>query len=274
MALTAEQQKVRENRMTASRVGTLMNGAPEKIHALWEEMVGLREPDDLTWEWAPYLGTHTEELHLNWLQHVFEAPITRRGESVIHPEHDWAACTLDGWRDAGFEFGPVEVKHVGGFEDISKVRARYFPQVQWQMACCDTSIAWLSIIEGARKPACEPVHRDPDYIYEMFVRADAFMQCVFDLREPVDLPAVAAPVIPEQYQTVDLAGNNLPNWADYMGNHLRRWSETLQAANEHKNAKEEIKDLLPADVGKVIGSPFGIVTRSKSGAVSIREVKA
>lgn len=95
--LTPEQLKARDGKLTASRVGVLMSGDEAKILSLWREMLGLQEPEDLSGVWAVRRGEATEQLNLDWFERKTGKKVTRRGEVVVHPEHDWAACTLDGW---------------------------------------------------------------------------------------------------------------------------------------------------------------------------------
>jgi len=131
--LTESQQRTREGKLTASRVGVLMTGDETAILALWREMIGDPEygPEDLSDVWAVQLGSHTESLNLDWYERRTGRPVTCRGEVVIHPSLPWAAATLDGW-DEGVP-GPVEAKHVNGFSKLPDVVTRYQPQMHWQM---------------------------------------------------------------------------------------------------------------------------------------------
>lgn len=95
--LTVDQLQAREGKITASRVGVLMSGDEAKILALWREMLGLEEPPDLSGVWPVRRGEATEQLNLDWFQEKQGKPVIRRGEVVVHPDYDWAACTLDGW---------------------------------------------------------------------------------------------------------------------------------------------------------------------------------
>ena len=266
--LTPEQHAFRKGRLTASRIGKLMTGTEADINALWETMTGRRDDDDLTWVWAPYLGTHTERLHLDWLEHVWGAPVERRGESIHHPEVEWAACTLDGWLD-----GPVEVKHVGGFEKRDIVIARYYPQVQWQCFVTGAAKARLSIIEGAREPAVTLLHRDEEYIAEMYDRAAAFMSCVMADTPPFGMPEAPVVVLPAELRSVDLdAPGEHPNWAADMREAIEGWTATARAAKSNEASAKAIKKLLPDDVGELLCGG-ATVKRSKSNSILIREAK-
>ena len=164
MTLTATQQAAREGKLTASRVGVLMNGDDAALYDLWRECSGdpSYEPPDLSGVWAVQLGALTETLNLDWYERQTGRTITRRGEVVASHERPWAACTLDGWDadhgpDPMLDCAVIECKHVGGFEPRAEVIARYMPQVHWQMYCTGARIAVLSIIEGAREPVLEEV---------------------------------------------------------------------------------------------------------------------
>lgn len=259
--LTAPQIAARDGKLTASRVACLMTGDPEKIMALWLEMLGERQPDDLSAVWPVQLGVATEALNLEWYERSVGRKLTRRGEVVVHPEFPWACSTLDGF-DGGL-VGPVDAKHVGGFEPRATVVARYVPQMFWQMDCTGTKASALSIIEGAREPAIEPVAWDADYSTELWKRAHAFMACVWSLTPPVALPAAAVPVKAERI--VDMAGNN------EFASHAAEWKETRDAAGKFEKAAKGLKALTPADAARCHG--YGVVvSRDKASRLTIREI--
>lgn len=162
-----------------------MSGDQRKIMALWREMIGDpdHEEEDLSGVWAIRLGETTEDLNLGWYEAIVGRPVTRRGEVVIHPEHEWAACTLDGW-DEGLP-GPVEAKHVGGREPLQRILDRYRPQVEWQMLVTGSERAALSIIEGTKPPVVRIIESDPAYRAELWRRASAFWACVQTLTPPI-----------------------------------------------------------------------------------------
>lgn len=265
MSLTESQIKAREGRLTASRVGALMNGDATKIMALWREMVGDPSfvPEDLSGVWPVQLGTMTEALNLSWYARKTGRLLSRQGEVVVCPAADWACATLDAW-DAG-EPGPIDAKHVGGFEPRETIVSRYTPQMMWQMICTGARWSALSIIEGAREPVVEAVLWDEAYAAELWARAEAFMACVRDLIEPVALAPVGAPVRPEK--TYDFTGNN--QWAD----HAATWLANRDAAKQFDGAVKGLKDILPADAIKAHGHGIA-ASRSRSGAVSIKKEQA
>jgi predicted phage-related endonuclease len=264
--LTAAQHKARDGKLTASRVACLMTGDQGKIMNLWYELVGdpRHVPDpDLTWVWAPRLGSHTEALNLDWYEHKTGRPVTRRGEVVIHDIADWAACTLDGWDDT--IPAVVEAKHVGGREPIAKIIDRYQSQLHWQMLVTGTAQAVLSVIEGANEPVCETVQYDAAYGNELWRRATEFWRCVEDLRPPFSVPPVPPPVVAERI--VDMTGDN--EWADSAA----IWLDNYVAKEKAATAEKALKARVPADAAKCFA--YGVViTRNRAGSLSLRAGEA
>jgi hypothetical protein len=183
---------------------------------------------------------------------------------VICPRADWAACTLDAFDEE--LCGPVEAKHVGGFEPRERIVARYTPQTTWQMICTGTKSVALSIIEGAREPAIEIGVLDTAYADELWRRAEAFMNCVWNLTPPVALPPVVAPVAPERWRELDMQGSNA--WASYAAD----WLETRDGAKKNEKSAKDLKALVPADCGRAHGAGIQC-KRSKVGALTISAMR-
>jgi predicted phage-related endonuclease len=266
MSLTVEQLRQRDGKLTASRIGVLMHGDEAELLDLWRELVG--DPSyhapDFDSIWAVQLGVASEALNLAWYERKTGRKLTRQGEVVVCPAADWAAATLDAW-DAE-KPGPIDAKHVGGFEPRDRIVARYTPQMFWQMIVTGARWSALSIIEGAREPVIEEVLWDESYAAELWKRAEAFMEAVRTLTPPVTLAPVAAPVAPEQWRTVSMQGNNA--WAS----HAADWLLHHPAAKKFEAAAKEIKALIEADVG--IATGHGLVCkRDKANRLSISAMK-
>jgi hypothetical protein len=277
MSLTDAQRAARENKLTASRVGILMSGDAGKIINLWREMIGdpAFVPEDLSSVWPVALGSHTESLHLNWLESQKGYQLSRRGESVNHSELAWAACTLDAWSVP--HSGPVEAKHVGAFVKPEEIRSRTFAQLHWQKLCTKSAQGILSVIFGANEPVQELIAFDAAYATELMSRAKAFWHCVETLTPPCALPSVAAPGAPAKFRTINIpaliaANEALPNWASDMESQGEIWLKTVAEKKKNEDATTKIKELLPDDVGKFDG--WGIsISRSKGNKVTIKKEK-
>lgn len=266
MALTEAQQKAREGKLTASRVACLMSGNERKILNLWRELVGSPdyEPEDLEWNWAVRLGQCTEDLNLDFYEHVTGHPVTRRRdpvtgdqEVVVSDRADWAACSLDGW-DSVLSV-PVECKHVGGMEPRETVIDRYQPQYHWQMICTNARETASSIIEAARYPVIDMIPWDEEYGEELWSRAEWLMWHIKNLVCPVDVPAAvfAPPLI------VDMSASN--GWAV----NAALWLEHYPLA---RAADAELKALMPAAASKAQAHGVG-VNRDKLNRLTVRATR-
>jgi predicted phage-related endonuclease len=260
--LSTEQIKARRGKLTASRIACLMHGDAEKIIQLWLEMTDDPSfiPEDLSRVWPVQLGACTEVLNLDWYQLKNNAAVTRRGEVVFHPIHDWAAATIDGWiEDLSC---PIEAKHVGGREPLEVIIERYWPQMGWQMEVTGANQCALSVIMGANEPIIEFIPRDDEYIAEMIARGEQFMVHVRDRTPPVVLDAVPAPI--DASQVYDMDADNV--WGDQAA----VWLDTRSAATENKDAEKILKSRVPEDAKKCVGHNVQI-TRDRVGRLSLRE---
>lgn len=259
--LNADQKARRAGKLTASRIGCLMTGDTEKILQLYREMIGEALPIDLSDVWPVQLGSATEQLQLDWYERKQRQIVSRRGEVCVHPDVEWAACTLDGWIDA--LKCPIEAKHVGGREPIEVVIDRYQPQMQWMMFVINAQQCALTIIVGAAPPVVEFIERADDYIDEMIRRGDQFMQYVSTRHPPVDLPAVPTPI--DAKAVYDMAGSN--EWCSY----AVEWLDTRDEAKKNEDSSKLLKSLVPADAKKAYGAGVSI-TRNRAGSLSLREM--
>lgn len=262
--LTEAQRLAREGKLTASRVACLMEGNKPKIMQLWRELCG--DPgymeEDLDDVWAVQLGSTTEGLNLSWYERKTGRVLTRRGEVIQSPDYEWAAATLDGFDDV--IPGPVECKHVSGFEKFDVVLQRYQPQIHWQMECTQTRKCAFSVIEGGRQPRVEIVDYNKEYADELMARAIRFMECVWDMREPVVMEPLNIQRISSQ-KDYNFIGNN--SWASAASD----WLGHKSAAKLYEDAETKLRELIPNDARTVTGYDV-IAKRDRANRVSIRSV--
>ncbi len=259
--LTPEQLAARENKLTASRVAALMTGNEDDIMGLWREMVGDPSfvPVDLSGVWPVRLGECTESLNLAWFERKHGA-LELMGAVVVH-KNTWAAATLDGWSVA--LNAPVECKHVGGREPLETIIERYMPQMHWQMIVTGATRCALSVIMGANEPVVEIIEKDEAYAAELMRRAEAFMQCVWELRPPFAEKPVTPPVKAEI--VYDMQSSN--SWAD----NAATWLATRQAKEDCVAAEKELKAMVPADAVRC--HSHGVeIKRNRAGSLSLREM--
>ena len=265
MALTEVQKLARQGKLTASRVACLMVGDKAKIIQLWREMCGdpAYEEENLDAIWAVQLGSVTEPLNLDFYTKSTGRSLSRRGEVVNHPLYDWAAATLDGYDDV--LPGPIEAKHTGGFEKFETVVQRYMPQTHWQMECTQSKRCVLSVIEGARKPRIEIIEYNKEYADELMARALRFMECVWDMREPVEMEPRTLERI-SALKDYSMVGNN--HWAAW----ANEWLANKDAATKFDEAEKGLRGLIANDARTCTG--YGVVARrDRANRVSIRAME-
>jgi len=263
--LTEAQRKLRDGKLTGSRVGVLMTGDKAKIIQLWRELCGdptaIEESlDDI---WAVQLGSCTESLNLDWYTKIKGKPVIRRGEVVIHPDYPWASATLDGFDDT--IPAPIEAKHTSGFTKHDEVLQRYMPQFHWQMECTRTRYCVATIIEGARQPTVDIIEYDKGYAEELMARALKFMTHVWALTEPVELDPVIAPQI-SRLRDYDMSGSNA--WASAAAD----WLEHRLAKIKYDEAEKQLKGLVQDDARTATGHGV-VVKRDRALRLSIRASK-
>lgn len=264
MALTEAQRLARSGKLTASRVSCLMTGDKSKIMAVWRELCGdpTYEEENLDEVWAVQLGVTTEALNLDWYTRKTGRVLSRQGEVVIHPDYDWAAATLDGFDDV--IPGPVEAKHVSGFEKRDAIIQRYQPQCHWQMECTDTKQCALSMIEGGRQPYVEIIDYNKEYADELMARALRLMENVWNMTPPVELEPVELKRI-SRLVDYNMTGSN--EWAAAAND----WLTHKDAAKLWDASVETLKGLFPNDGASATG--YGLVAkRDKANRISIKPI--
>lgn len=262
MALTPEQIKAREGKLTGSVVKILMTGTAAELVSLWNQMLGREEAPDLSGVWAVRRGDALEPLNLDWYGLTRGIEVTRRGEVVVG-KPDWMAATLDGWDTQ--RNCPVEAKSCGGREPLETIIERYTPQCTWQMLVTGAKECALSVIMGANTPVVEYLAFDMVYARNLFARAKEFMACVESLTPPAELPKIEAPPPPtKEYDMTPL---------DHWRIQAERWKQAYGAVEMAKNSEKLLKAMVPADAKEAFGHGIRI-TRNRAGAMSLREIKS
>jgi predicted phage-related endonuclease len=265
VALTDAQKLARAGKLTASRVAPLMVGDKAKIIAVWRELCGdpSYEEESLDDIWVVQLGSLTESLNLDWYEKTTSKILTRRGEVVLHPDYDWAAATLDGFD--GSIPGPVECKHVSGFEKFDTVLQRYQPQLHWQMEVTQTRKCAFSVIEGGRQPRVEIIDYNKEYADELMARALRLMEHVWNMTQPVELKPIELKRV-SRLIDYNFTGNN--SWAAAAND----WLLHKEAAKNFDSAEKALRELIPNDAASVTG--YGIYAkRDKANRVKVSKIK-
>jgi hypothetical protein len=262
MALTVEQQARRRFKITASMLPILMHGDEARINRLYCEEIGEieREPSNYAME----LGSHVEPFMLDWTQAKTGHPIIRRGEVVDHPTIPEFCCTLDGYR--AFDDAVIENKFLRWGQPKEEFVPYYYPQLLAQMRCVGATRGVLHIGQATSEPVEYEI--TPDVLYEeaMWARVEEFRLCLRTFTPPFPMPK-KVPV--DQFRTVDLAQDPMPNWGHVLLPLLQIYEHTREAADEHDKCGKEARALVPDDVNVVV-APEHKLTRDRRGVISIR----
>lgn len=261
LGLSAEQKARRQHYVGGSDAKVIMSGLDEAIYDLWRRKRGEAPDDDLSDVLAVQMGSFTEPLNLYWFERKTGLVVTRDGEHVVSSDHDFMACTLDGFVAA--ENAVVQCKHCSGREPFETIIERYTPQVQHEMAVTGAGKAYLSVFLGSGDWRREPITADPFYQAALIDAERKFWDCVKSGALPCAAPATAVPM-PEKLRSVSMLGRN--EWAS----HANDWLTNKDAAAKFDGAVKGIKALIEPDVGEASGHGI-IASRDRRGAIRIRE---
>jgi hypothetical protein len=265
--LTAEQQRIRAFKTTASQAPIIMSGDTDKILRLWQERIGEAEPEDLSDSWPVQLGSYLESFILDWHERKTGMELTDRGTFYVHPQYPEMGATLDCYRP--IDDTVIDCKVCSHWQPIDHLVAYYSGQVICQMRCRAAAHGALLIVHGGSAPQEIPIIPDADYETILWQRLLAFELCVRTLTPPSPI----APIVPpEQWRTIDLAAADpWPNWAHEFTSNLERWRELRAPANEFEEISTTIKELVPTDVGLVSYNGM-VVKRNRRSAITIKDM--
>jgi putative phage-type endonuclease len=161
-------------------------------HQLWMEQTKRKEPEEPS-EFLKKLfehGSKTEAL----ARRVYEELTGNRvfDMCVEHPDHPWAAASLDGITELGDLIWEGKAPISQRVHTLAKRRivpAYYVPQVQWQLFCTPTALeahyfSYFEDDEEGIKWALVVVQRDPVYQAWLFQQCLDFRMCVIENRPP------------------------------------------------------------------------------------------
>lgn len=239
---------------------------------LYNEKVGLSEPEDLSNIFRVQLGILTETFHLDWLAKVNECPISRPAERYTCPTYEFMYAHLDGWHDQADTF--VEVKHSNCFKTVRQLAVDYMAQLQHQMIVTERTSCYFSAICGNSDPEWVIVDANPEYQERLVEIERTFWWHVKHKVAPEITPTakqeqakkVGASTRIDGLIPYDMGPNN--HWAslahDYLANQ--------QAAALFEQSKKAIKELVPDDASEAAGHGLA-VRRDRRGALRFYELE-
>ena len=256
----------RDQMTTASMAPLIVNGKPGEVYQHYLERRGEAERERFDYNLAVHLGRHVGPFLLDWMELTEQWPITERERWCPHPTLPKIGATIDGyWAHID---AVVETKFPGPWMKHEELVTWYAPQVVVQMACRPAGRGFLVLPQGNERLVAYEITVDDAYRTDLFARLAAFQVCVDTGSPPYPPPHPLVP--PSQWRTIDLTERPMPNWGHAMVPTLGLWAITREPAQQHARAKEDVKALLPDDVGLVT---FGAikVKRNRAGSVTIME---
>ena len=287
--MTDDQLALRRKGIGASEVGRIMEG---NWLSLYEEKLGIKQPDDLSTVFAVQLGMQTEPFNIFWCQAMFpqyfsesdinlnNGPIDRVSlASYQHPNlsYSFLSATPDAWCTIDGEHGVMDCKHTNpnpwgkikydSAED--RVLDTYKWQMQTQMMCTETRVGMISPIYGNTFGPPIICYEDKALQEQILERVSEFWEHVQLKCEPVDMKAVKAPVLTTETLRIldedDIADTNYSSeWHD----NAKHWLDSIDAKKTNEKVTKQLKSLMPADARQA--TAYGIrIRRSKSNSLTI-----
>ena len=240
--------------------------------SLYNEKVGLVQPEDLSNNFKVQLGILTEPLHIKFFEMKSGLEVSTSVSSRIeHPVYTFMNGHLDGWISSKKTF--LECKHTSGFANLRDKARYYMAQLQHYMAVAQVDHCYFSCIFGNAEPEYCIVDRDDNYIAELIEAEQAFWWHVQNKTSPEDnaeasekAEALAKEVIIDNLRSVDMTTTN--SW----GMLADQWLSTLEASKTNDKTGKEIKALVPDDAAEAFGNGI-IVRRDRRGRLALRKEK-
>jgi predicted phage-related endonuclease len=282
LGLSPEQIEQRRKFVGGSDAGEVMTGDWGR---LWRVKTGREQPEDLSDILAVQMGSFTEDLNAFWYTKQTGRPVENRGQFIAGlymslysdgiGDCPFMAANLDGVTTTSKGHPAYwDAKHVGRLDEATVLR--YTPQM---VHCCTIlGFDWwvLSVFIGNSKWELVEQEVDPIYQATLIAREREFWGYVERDEEPPEQSApVLAPKPQPKLRTVQLEDqwrDEWPNWGTRMVELFGTFAGTYAAATAHAIAREDIKTLLPDDVGLVTRGNIKI-SRTRAGAVTMAITK-
>ena len=293
LGLSPEAVAERRKRLHAGDAALIMSG---EWPLLWRRKMGIEPEDDLSSEFRVQLGSFTEPFNLYWTMretgreieyfsgaalipyvwNLLTGKMCRQDELQIHRVYPWLACNLDGMTTTPQgERCVIDAKHVARADEA--MIARYTPAGVHQATVMETDWWALSVIAGNKwlPPIYQQV--DPMFQADYLARAQMFWSYVKSGEEPPDMTPEQTPKPQPRLRNVQLEDEwraEWPNWGAEMVRLFEDAASTYGAWAKHNILKDDMKKLLPEDVGTVTRGLVKL-SRDRAGAVrwSIKKAK-
>jgi hypothetical protein len=232
--------------------------------SLYEEKLGISQPEDLSENFAVQLGSWTEPLHVSWLRDKYGLAISNPTKRFETSSPVPMFAHLDAMIEDKYH---VECKHVAGWKNMEQVIDTYVPQLHHVMHILGTNRCMLSVIFGTAEPSYVWVDKDEDYMSRLLEIEQQFWQMVEARIPPEEVEVISIPkpelVIDDMIECDNSTSNS---WVDTAASYL----DTKYDHAIHEVAKKDLKAMVPDNCRKMTGGGI-VVTRNKRGSLLIKE---
>lgn len=267
LGISDEDAHQRRSYIGGSDANTLLSGDLERIHNLWLEKTGQKEPDDLSDNLAVQMGTWTEDLNLYWWERQTGEKVRERNIQKSHKEYTFIKARADGETTIDGQPAVIDAKHVGAFYfDADQILERYAPQLTLQMSIIGVKKGVISCFVGSNR--WEPIYIDLDPLYEAQVISACvdFWGHVVARTPPVEVPKAKLGLPTALLRDVDMSASN--EWGALEDDYLN----TEAQAKTFEAAKKGLKGLVADDVRTAAGRHVTI-KRDKNGNLRFSRTK-
>ena len=241
---------------------------------LYQEKVGLTEPEDLSEVLAVQLGVHTERFNLDWWKQEHE-PGFQLSEAKSHYQTKLSVSgngvPLQGTTDMMVMTGQgtsfiVEAKHTNAFTNMASVIERYMPQIQFYMYISGLPQMFFSVISGNTHSAAV-VDANADYQNDMLDKIKAFWEYVTHGQRPEDVLIKTKQVIKDNVAINGKVKRDVSRSNSFA---LASTEYLLHEENAKvfENAKKELKAELKDNESEIYNDKLS-VKRDKRGSIRI-----
>jgi len=270
LGLSEGQLAERKLHLHAGDAAPIMAG---DYRSVWARFQPDYQPEDLSGEFRVQLGSYTEPFGLWWTEkttgrevkyysdnplarHIWQALTGREAgaELFADPYRPFMACNMDALTTTPLgDWAALDAKHVSRAGDAEVLR--YTPAGIWQATVVGLDWWGIAPIVGNRweQPIFQEV--DPLYQAELIARARECWGYIERGEEPLDRTEPVPPPTPQpklrQINLDLLAHEDRPNWAGEFQRLARDFAETKSAFDKHAITRENLKQLVPEDIGLV-----------------------
>lgn len=240
--------------------------------SLYEEKLGITQPEDLSGVFRVAFGSYTEPLHAEWFARLSGLAVDDAPARIHHHAEPFLFAHLDRWLPGEDTF--LEMKHTRSGVPARRHAQSYMAQLQHYLLVTGRPRCWFSVIAGNDDPDWVVVEAHAEYQLQLLDAERSFWWHVQNRVPPTITPvgtqerarklAFAVPI--DGMVTLDMTHSNA--WAVA----AEAWRVTREAAERHEGAAKELKAIVPEACAEAFGCGV-VIRRNKKGHLVLRQAE-